>query len=66
VQAEIRDGHAGRQILQEASTWGADLVVIGTHGFGFFEQMLMGSTTLHVLREARGAVVVVPQAKEDT
>ncbi|UCC71881.1 MAG: universal stress protein [Gemmatimonadota bacterium] len=63
VESETRDGDAGKEILEEANSWEADLTVIGTHGFGFFERLLLGSTALHILRLARRPVLVVPSAE---
>jgi nucleotide-binding universal stress UspA family protein len=60
VQKRIREGNAGREILQEAQEWDADLVVLGTHGFGFFDRLMLGSTSLYVLRHGHRATLVVP------
>ncbi len=61
VSREIREGHAGHEILEEARGWKADLVVLGTHGFGFFNRLLLGSTSTHVLRHGQCATLVVPR-----
>jgi nucleotide-binding universal stress UspA family protein len=60
VGAYIRQGHAGREILEEAQQWNADLIVLGTHGFNFFDRLLLGSTSLYVLRHGQLATLVVP------
>jgi len=60
VGAHMRQGHAGREILEEAQEWKADLVVLGTHGFNFFDRLLLGSTSLYVLRHGQLATLVVP------
>lgn len=54
------EGEAGPEILIEAVRWNADLVVVGSHGFGFFHRLLLGSTSLHVLRHGRTDTIVVP------
>lgn len=61
VEPRIRQGHAGREILEEAQEWDADLIVLGTHGFGFFDRLLMGSTSLYVLRHGNRATQVIPR-----
>lgn len=64
IQIHVHEGKAGDRILEEAQEWDADLIVMGTHGFGFFERLLLGSTSLHVLRHGHRATVVVPPRKE--
>ncbi|MGD2153319.1 MAG: universal stress protein [Gemmatimonadales bacterium] len=64
VSREIREGHAGHEILHEAQDWNADLVVLGTHGFGFFNRLLLGSTSTYVLRHGHCATLVVPRPQE--
>jgi nucleotide-binding universal stress UspA family protein len=61
VSREIREGHAGHEVLHEAQQWKADLIVLGTHGFGFFNRMLLGSTSTYVLRHGDCATLVVPR-----
>ncbi len=60
VRERLRQGHAGREILQEAQDWDADLIAVGTHGFGFFDRLLFGSTALYVLRHGHRSTLVVP------
>jgi len=64
VSREIREGHAGQEILHEAQDWNADLIVLGTHGFGFFNRLLLGSTSTYVLRHGYCATLVVPRPQE--
>ncbi|NIN72095.1 MAG: universal stress protein [Gemmatimonadetes bacterium] len=61
VQARMREGRAGHEILEEAQGWDADLVAVGTHGFGFFDRLLLGSTPLYVLRHGQRATLIVPR-----
>jgi nucleotide-binding universal stress UspA family protein len=63
VSRTIREGHAGHEILHEAQDWDADLVVMGSHGFGFFNRLLLGSTSVYVLRHGHRATLVVPREK---
>jgi nucleotide-binding universal stress UspA family protein len=64
VEPAMREGHSGRGILEEAQSWDADLVVLGTHGFGFFHRLLLGSTSLHVLRHGQRATLIVPRPRD--
>jgi nucleotide-binding universal stress UspA family protein len=59
VRRMIRRGYPGRVIARLASTTGADLVAVGTHGLGGLRHVLLGSVAEHVLRESRSDVLVV-------
>ena len=56
-------GHPGPCIIAQARTLPADYIVLGSHGRGAFYELIVGSTTTRVLRQARCPVVVVPQKK---
>ncbi|MES2448295.1 MAG: universal stress protein [Bacteroidota bacterium] len=47
-------------IIQQAEEWGADLIVIGTHGRTGLYHFLMGSVAEHVARKAACPVLIVP------
>ncbi len=64
VEPAMRDGQSGRGILEEAQEWNADLIVMGTHGFGFFDRLLLGSTSLYVLRHGQTATLIVPRPRD--
>ncbi len=61
MSREVREGHAGHEILHAADEWDADLIVMGSHGFGFFNRLLLGSISLYVLRHGHRATLVVPR-----
>jgi len=46
-------------ILEEASTWGADLIVLGSHGHGGAVRFLLGSTSEAVARHAECSVEII-------
>jgi nucleotide-binding universal stress UspA family protein len=46
-------------ILEQEEERGADLIVMGKHGAGMTEELLLGSVTKHVLSRARSDVLVV-------
>jgi nucleotide-binding universal stress UspA family protein len=52
-------GKAYRQILRLAAEEGADLIVMGVRGRGALNQLLFGSTTHHVIREASCPVLTI-------
>lgn len=60
VTTTLCGGHPPREILAVAGETGPDLVVIGTHGHGGVEHLLLGSVTEKVMRKAPCPVLVVP------
>jgi nucleotide-binding universal stress UspA family protein len=50
VDVVIDNGHAANRIPERARSLPADLIVIGTHGAGGFEDLVLGSVTEKVLR----------------
>lgn len=51
-------GDAAPRILEHEEEVGADLIVLGKHGAGMVEELLLGSTTKHVLAQSRCDVLV--------
>lgn len=56
----VRLGPADEEIAEEAVSWGADLVVIGSHGRAWVERALIGSTTERLLNRLPASLLVVP------
>jgi len=46
-------------ILDEAESWGADLIVMGSHGYRVWERFLLGSVSQAVVSHAKCSVEVV-------
>lgn len=65
IVPEMSEGHPGREILHEAEQWSADLIVMGSHGFGFFNRLLLGSTSIYVLRHGHLDTLVVPRSEDE-
>lgn len=65
VLAESRpiEGEVGSTIVNAASAWGADVVVLGTRGHGVVHRALVGSTSRHVLHQAPMSVLIVRPAR---
>jgi len=59
-------GRASARILERAVTLPADLIVMGTHGAGGFEHLILGSVTERVLRKAGCPVLTVPPRAQAT
>lgn len=56
----VRDGSARSVIAEEATEWEADLVVVGSHGKGWIDRVLLGSLTEGLLRHLPASLLVVP------
>ena len=59
-------GDAGRSISDFAEQEGADLIVISSHGYGFFQRLMLGSVAERVVRLAPCAVLVLRTLPEGT
>ena len=59
VILEIMGGRAADSIVAEANTWGADLIVLGTHGRRGARRLVMGSDAEEIVRTARIPVLLV-------
>lgn len=59
VETKIREAEPWREILAVAEELPADLLVMGTHGHGGFEQLLLGSVAEKVLHRAPCPVLTV-------
>jgi len=47
-------------IIQTAEDWGADLIVMGTHGRTGLKHLLLGSVAEHVIRHSKIPSLIVP------
>lgn len=52
-------------ILDEAEDWGADLIVVGSHGYRAWERFLLGSVSQSVVSHAKCSVEVVRCRRAD-
>lgn len=59
VETVVREGDPSETIVDEAYEWGADLIVLGSHGYSGLVRFLLGSTTQKVLDQAPCSVEVV-------
>lgn len=60
VPLVIREGDPAAEILAQARTMHANLIVLSTHGRSGFDRLALGSVTEKVLRKADCPVLVVP------
>jgi len=59
VAIEIKEGDPKTWIIEFAAQWGADLIVMGSHGRTGFDRFLMGSVSEAVARHAHCSVHIV-------
>lgn len=56
---KVTEGYPRTAIVDCANEWGADLVVVGSHGRGAVSKFLLGSVAGEVVRAARSSVEIV-------
>jgi len=59
VDTEQRVGTPGREIVEYAETHNVDRIVLGSHGRGAVEKLVLGSVAERVIRESPVPVTVV-------
>ena len=62
VHALLVQGATTGKILQEAKRLQAEMIVIGSHGHGALQKLLVGSVAEGILRKAPCPVLIVPSA----
>ena len=63
VTTEVFSGSPKRVILEEAEKFGADLIIVGSHGHGMLERFLLGSVSQTVALHAKCSVEIVRTAQ---
>jgi nucleotide-binding universal stress UspA family protein len=59
LTTDVLCGSPNQAIVEEAENWGADLIIVGSHGRGFFGRMMLGSVSDAVIHHAPCSVLVV-------
>jgi nucleotide-binding universal stress UspA family protein len=62
---EVKSGSAKDVILDEAENWGADLIILGSHGYSGWQRFLLGSVSHAVATHAPCSVEIVRQKTAD-
>ncbi len=62
---EALSGPAGASIVEQAITWPADLIVLGTHGRRGIRRLVMGSDAEYVIRTTPVPVLLVRGMKAE-
>jgi nucleotide-binding universal stress UspA family protein len=60
----LLEGSPKDAIIDEAGRWGADLIVVGSHGHGPIRRFFLGSVSLFVAHHAPCSVLIVRQPPE--
>lgn len=61
ITAKIFSGSPREVILDEAERWGADLIVLGSHGYKGWQRFLLGSVSHSVATHAHCSVEIIRQ-----
>ena len=64
IETEVRLGSPVRDIVDEAKDWKADLIVIGSHGRGFWGRLTLGSVSDAIVHHAPCSVLIARQESE--
>ena len=59
AETAVREGDPRSVIVDEAEEWGADLIVVGSHGYTGLKRWLLGSVAQSVVSHAPCSVEVV-------
>lgn len=64
IVSEIQEGSPKQVILDEAEAWGAELIVVGSHGRRGLDRFLLGSVSQAVALHAKCSVHIVRAARK--
>jgi nucleotide-binding universal stress UspA family protein len=56
---DIQKGNPRSVILDEAEAWGADLIILGSHGYTGLKRVLLGSVSQAIAAHAKCSVEIV-------
>jgi nucleotide-binding universal stress UspA family protein len=59
VTSMILEGHPADVIIEEARRWNADLIVVGSHGYGPVKRLALGSVSGRIATHAPCSVEIV-------
>jgi nucleotide-binding universal stress UspA family protein len=63
ITTEVLAGAPKRAIVEDAESFGADLIVVGSHGYGALKRFLLGSVAQSVALHAPCSVEIVRRAE---
>lgn len=59
ISSDVIEGSPKQVIIEEAEKWGADLIILGSHGHGAWSRLLLGSVSQAVSLHAPCSVEIV-------
>jgi len=65
AETAVRDGNPSKEIVSYAREHDCDTIVMGTHGRGGIDRLLLGSVAERVVRSSPVPVVTVPVSEPD-
>lgn len=63
VTSAMLEGHVKETIVDEANRYGAELIVVGSHGYGPIHRFFLGSVSQYVAHNAPCSVMIVKANK---
>ena len=60
VEKLVRHGEVVETLLREATDWNADVLVVGSHGKGWAQRVLLGSVTERLINHLPTSLLVAP------
>jgi nucleotide-binding universal stress UspA family protein len=63
ITAEVKIGDPRKVIVEEAETWQADEIIVGSHGYDGWQKLWKGSVSEYVVANAKCSVEVVRKCK---
>ena len=60
AQKFVRHGTVVDTLLREATDWSADVLVVGSHGKGWAQRVLLGSVTESLINHLPTSLLVAP------
>jgi len=64
IETEVKLGAPARVIIDEANEWNADLIVVGSHGRGFWGRLTIGSVSDAIVHHAPCSVLIAQTDSE--
>ncbi len=62
IEAEVREGNVAEEVLQAAEEYGANLIVVGSHGKTGMQRFMIGSVSQTVSTHAKCSVLIARPA----
>lgn len=64
IKIKVLEGNSADAILEFATSWNADLIVMGTHSRSGLANLLMGSNAVEVVKHAEIPILIIPTKDE--